>query len=55
MLRRSFIATTIVAALSACATFAVDVNAVGNLADLQINGIRALRFRGRCRGRTGAR
>ncbi len=36
MLRRSFTATAIVAALAACATSATDANAVGSLADVQV-------------------
>ncbi len=36
MLRRSFVATAIFAALTACATSTVDANAVGSLADVQV-------------------
>ncbi len=36
MLRRNFAAIAIVAALAGCATSAVDANAVGNLADVQV-------------------
>jgi hypothetical protein len=36
MLRRTFVATAIVAALAACATSVVDANTVGSLAEVQI-------------------
>jgi hypothetical protein len=36
MLRQSFVAIAIVAALAACATSAADANAVGSLADVQV-------------------